>query len=252
MTRGFPRFFRFGRHWINSYKVLLCVGLYVGVLATAGAAERAGYSPLRAGLAAMTAAIAGFVGARGYHLVVQALVHRRRPSHERLWDVDGGGWSVLGAPLTFVPAAFVLAGVAGIPAAALFDQMAAGVLAGGFWIRLGCVFNGCCVGRETTGRFGVRLHDTNGVIKNRVPVQYLEMAWWAIGFGAYMAIWPTAFAPGSYALGVFAWYGAGRFFLEPLREQPETLLGRVRVNQIVAALMAVMGAGTVLLRAWFR
>jgi prolipoprotein diacylglyceryltransferase len=44
----------------------------------------------------------------------------------------------------------------------------------------------------------------------------------------------------------------GRFFLEPLRENPETVLGRLRVNQVVAAMMAVGGAGTVLLRAWLR
>jgi prolipoprotein diacylglyceryltransferase len=248
----FPRFFRFGRVRINSYKVLLIVGLYAGVIATAAAAERAGYSPLRAGLAAMTAALAGFVGARGYHVLLHAASYFRGRRPAALWTVEQGGWSVLGAPITFVPAALVLARVAGIPAGALFDQMGFGVLAGGFWIRLGCVFNGCCVGRETTSWFGVRLHDTHGAIKRRVPVQYLEMAWWAAGFWIYLAIWPAPFPAGTYALGVLAWYGVGRFFLEPLRENPETVLGRLRVNQVVAAMMAVGGAGTVLLRAWLR
>ena len=55
--------------------------------------------------------------------------------------------------------------------------MAIGALAVGFWIRLNCVFNGCCVGRESRGRFSVRLHDIYGVTKRRVPVQFLEMMW---------------------------------------------------------------------------
>ena len=56
--------------------------------------------------------------------------------------------------------------------------MAVGVLAGGFWVRLGCVFNGCCGGAETKAPLGVCLHDTRGVSKPRIPVQFLEMAWW--------------------------------------------------------------------------
>ena len=64
-----------------------------------------------------------------------------------------------------------------LPERALWDCMAIGVLAVGFWIRLNCVFNGCCVGRESRGRFSVRLHDIYGVTKRRVPVQFLEMMW---------------------------------------------------------------------------
>src|SRR5262245_355228 len=51
---------------------------------------------------------------------------------------------------------------------------------------------------------------------------------------------------GSYALAVLAWYGLGRFFLEPLREHPDLVFGRIRINQIVAALLAI-GAGCALI-----
>ena len=54
------------------------------------------------------------------------------------------------------------------------------------------------------------------------------------------------FPPGSYALGVLCWYGVGRFWLEPLREEQDLIAGRVRVNQVVAALLA-LGAGGALL-----
>ncbi len=150
----------------------MCVGIYIGTLATALAAERTGLSPLRVGLAAMTGAIAGFVGARFYLVLLHPRAYVGRRATKSLWDSDKGGWSVLGAPLTFVPAVFALAALVGVPAAVLFDCMALGVLAGGFWVRLGCAFNGCCVGRETQSRFGVWLHDTFGHRKRRVPVQY--------------------------------------------------------------------------------
>ena len=46
---------------------------------------------------------------------------------------------------------------------------------------------------------------------------------------------------GSYAPGVLARYGAGRAWLEPLREDVERVFGRVPINQAIAALLAVGG-----------
>jgi phosphatidylglycerol---prolipoprotein diacylglyceryl transferase len=112
------------------------------------------------------------------------------------------------------------------------------------------VFNGCCVGRETKAPLSVRLHDTRGVSKPRIPVQFLEMAWWLIGLAVFFMLWPGALLPGSYALAVLAWYGVGRFFLEPLREQPDFILGGVRIDQVVAALLAVAAGGGLIIRGW--
>jgi prolipoprotein diacylglyceryltransferase len=47
-------------------------------------------------------------------------------------------------------------------------------------------------------------------------------------------------------LAVLAWYGVGRFWLEALRESPDRVLGRLRVNQVVAGGLAI-GAGIGLL-----
>lgn len=246
---GFPRFFKFGGYWINSYKVFLCLGIYIGILATAAAADWSGLSPLRIGLGATACALAGLIGARVYHLLGHAPVYFRQRSWRALWDRKQGGWSVFGALLTFLPVSFAVARLLHLPASVFWDHMGLGVLAGGFWIRLGCVFNGCCAGRETQGCLGVRLHDTRGGQKRRIPVQFLEMAWWALGLIAFLWMWPTPFPPGSYALGVLGWYGGGRVFLEPLRERPDVVFGRVRVDQVVAALLAVVAGGALVIRA---
>lgn len=219
---GFPRFFTIAGRFVNSYTVFLAVGICVGALVTAAMADASGLSPLRAGSAAMVSGLAGLIGARLYHLVL----HRAT-----------GGLSLFGSLLTFVPVSFAAAALAGIPAAVLFDEMAVGVLAGGLLIRLGCVFNGCCVGRETAGRFGVRLHDAGGVTKRRIPAQFLEMFWWLLGLALVVSLWPTESPPGCLFLAVLAWYSAARFFLEPLRELPEL------INQVVAALLVAAGAG---------
>jgi prolipoprotein diacylglyceryltransferase len=247
---GFPRFFTIAGHHVNSYKFFLVVGIYVGTLTTAALAASSGYSALRIGLAAVASALSGLIGARMYHLVVHAPAYLKRGSPRAWWDTTGGGISVFGALLTFIPVSFAAAALVNVPAAVLWDLMGIGVLAGGFWIRLGCVFNGCCAGRETDARLGVRLHDTTGVIRRRIPVQFLEMAWWILGLGAFLSVWPHTLPPGSYALGVLAWYGGGRFFLEPQREHPDVVFGRVRINQLVAALIAMGAGGALIVLAW--
>ncbi len=241
-TRGFPRDFRIAGAWINSYKVLLCVGIWVGSLATAALAQRSGLSPLRIGLAATISAVSGLAGARIYWLLSHARQVWAMGAWRAVWDGKRGGWSVFGALITFLPVSMIAARVLGMPAAVLWDHMAFGVLAGGFWIRCGCVFNGCCVGRESCGAWAVRLHDVQGVRKRRVPVQFLEMAWWLAGTVVFLAMWGTEWARGSYALGVLGWYAVGRSVLEPLREQRDLVGGRVPLDQVVAGLLAA-GSG---------
>lgn len=245
---GFPRFFNIGGAWVNSYKVFLIVGIYVGSLVSAAVAERSGVSPLRIGLAAAACAIAGLIGARVYHLLLYAPRYLEERSLHALWDSTRGGWSVFGALLTFIPCLLGAAWALHVPVAVFGDYSSAGVLAGGFWIRLGCVFNGCCGGREIHGWLGVRLHDINGVRKRRIPVQFIEMVWWLLGGAVFLALWPSAFPSGSHAVGVLGWYGLGRFFLEPLREHSDLIFGTVRIDRVVAgALALVAGAALVIL-----
>jgi phosphatidylglycerol:prolipoprotein diacylglycerol transferase len=244
VTRAFPRYFFIAGVWINSYQVLLCVGIYAGSLATAFVAQHSGLSPLRLGMAAALCALAGLVGARTYHVVLN-LGHYVKTGWRGVGDRQRGGWGVFGALLTFVPATWLAAWLLALSPVVLWDHLSAGILIGGFWIRLGCVFNGCCGGRETTGRVAVRLHNTAGVRARRLPVQLLEMAWWVLGTLVFLWCWPLRADPGSYALGVLAWYGAGRAVLEPMREHSD-VFGGIRVNQLVALLLA-LGAGSALL-----
>src|SRR5262245_15853875 len=90
---GFPRFFRIGGYSLNSYKFFLCVGIYVGTLATAALASTSGLSPLAVGVAAMGCALLGLIGARVYFLLVHARTYLRRGSSRALWDSSAGGWS---------------------------------------------------------------------------------------------------------------------------------------------------------------
>jgi prolipoprotein diacylglyceryltransferase len=245
---GFPRYFRIAGQWVNSFKVFLCVGICLGILVIAAVAQSSGYPPLRVGFGSLALAITGLIGARVYHLLVYRALYFGKTARHSVWNSKDGGGSLFGAFLAMAPCSFAVAHLLHIPANVFWDFLSAGVLAGGFWVRLGCAFNGCCGGRETRGWCGVHLHDIRGVCRRRIPVQFLEMAWSLLGGIVFIWLWPKSFPPGNYALGVVAWYGLGRFFLEPLREAPDLIADRVRINQCVAAALVLGAVGALLAR----
>ena len=248
---GYPRYVRIAGQWVSSFKVFLCLGICLGIFVIAALAQSSGFPPLRVGLGALALAIIGLAGARVYHLLVYHALYFGKNARQSVWNSSDGGGSIFGA-LPRDGSLFLRgrAGCSTFPRDVFWDFLGAGIVAGGFWLRLGCAFNGCCGGRETRGWCGVWLHDTRGVRRRRVPVQFLEMAWWLLGGIGFIWLWPRSFPPGNYALGVLAWYGLGRFFLEPLREAPDLVAGRVRINQCVAAALVLGAGGALLARAF--
>jgi phosphatidylglycerol:prolipoprotein diacylglycerol transferase len=238
----FPRYFKIGRYRISAYQAFLCIGIYTGTLVSAAVAQGSGISPLLMGLGCVSCALLGMVGARIFHLIVLAPNGR---FWAEAWNPQRGGWSVFGG-LVILPFSVVLAALLGIPLAVYWDHMILGIVAFAVWGRFGCVCNGCCGGKQTTKWYGLRLHDTRGVRQRRIPVQWLEIGWWLLAGAGLLWLRPHSLPPGSYALGVLSWYGLGRFWLEPLRERPDLVAGRVRVNQVVAALLALVTGGALL------
>jgi prolipoprotein diacylglyceryltransferase len=238
MKPGFPRYFKIAGRWVNAYKVFLCVGIYTGTLVASAVAEQSGVSPLRMGLACVAIGIVGMVGARVLFLVTSAPDFGKGRFWAEAWNPKSGGMSVFGG-LIVVPFSIILAHWLAIPFPALWDYLIFGIMAGGAWIRFGCIWNGCCVGRTTTGWFGLRQHDVVGVVQKRIPVQWLEILWWLLGLLGLFCLWSFSLPKGSYALAGLGWYGLGRFFLEPLRETSDLIAGRVRLHQVVAGLLAL-------------
>ncbi len=243
--RAFPRTLRFGRHRFGAYKVCLAAGLYFGTLASVLAAKLCGVAPVPFALATLACAVAGLVGARLFHLALFAARYRALGLRDA-WNTSAGGGALFGGLLAVLLVSPVGAALVRLPFGVFWDLLSPALLVGAVCTRLGCFCHGCCGGRSTTSRLGLRWHDHRGEKKRRLPVQLLETAWLAAAVALFAWFFPRPHPAGALALGSIAWYGAGRSVLESFREEPDLVFGRVRINQLIAAALSV-GAGGMLL-----
>ena len=245
---GFPRFFNIGGFWINSYKFFLIIGIYVGVATSAALAESAGHSPLAVGLAATASALLGLIGARLYHLLIHARYFFSADARHLRWDVRRGGWGVFGALITFVPASFGTALLLGVSAATLWDYMSGGVLARRLLDTAGLRVQRLLCGprdAELLARAVSRCERHAQIASPGAVFRDGVVAYRRCRIFDGVASAPAA---GQLALGVLAWYGTGRSFLEPMREEVDVVFGRVPINQLVAALLAVIAGAALIAR----
>jgi len=106
--------------------------------------------------------------------------------------------------------------------------------------RIGCLLNGCCYGKETTGVGGLYLPDSSGQWAVRYPTQILYIA---LGFGLFALLWLTRKKKGyegEIALRYLILYGLGRFLIDGLRAELIDL-GRINLHQATDLGLLIIG-----------
>jgi hypothetical protein len=98
LRNAFPHYFKFGAHWVNSYKVFLCVSIYAGILVSAFVEEHSGIPLFPFGMGCLLIAILGLIGSRIYHLTVFFQHYPKDRFWAEAWNPKRGGWSVFRHP----------------------------------------------------------------------------------------------------------------------------------------------------------
>lgn len=190
-------------------------------------------------MATLVLLIPALVGARLLYVLANWHLYRRQP--RRIWRSWEGGASLYGG--------FVLALVLSVPLLLVldlrfwpfWDVIAFTLLIGMVPTKIGCLPNGCCSGRATTGVLGLTLPDDRGVRKRRVPVQLLEAAVALALLLAAALLWPQRPFAGAVFLGVVLGHSILRAPLECLRDVAGVdRVGHIRVNLLVSTSVAAL------------
>ncbi len=232
-----------GRFELSSYMVMLYLGCVGGTLAGAAFAEDSGLSPTRFAAMTILLLVPAFAGARLLFVTQHFEAFRTEP--QRIWRRGEGGSSLYGGLVLAVVCSVPVLALAGLPFLAFWDAAAVTMLLGLIVTRFGCLLNGCCSGRPTSGWLGVNLPDHSGNWRRRYPTPMLEAGWAAVILGWVLAAGPDPAHPGTVICAVVAAYAASRLVLEPTRETLSPGRER-RVNMAVSAvLLVVAGSGLV-------
>jgi phosphatidylglycerol:prolipoprotein diacylglycerol transferase len=109
--------------------------------------------------------------------------------------------------------------------------------------RIGCLMNGCCAGRPSSGWFGFYLPNRDGTWEKRIPTQALEAGWAAILIIVGVAVRRSMPFPGALFLLVSLGYAAGRLLMEFARERKPTASG-LSVAHVISIVITLLSVST--------
>lgn len=195
----------------GSWLALLLLGVVAGVLLQNRVLASEGLPTGRGLAVSLLGMLVGFVGARLWYI---------GEGHRSSGGSFGAGWCIQGFLAGLAVTLAVALPLTGIPVGRFLDASAPGLFAGLAVGRMGCFFTGCCCGRPTASRWGVRSSDRR-VCARRIPTQLLEALTAAsAGGGALLLVVRYDLAPaGAVIVGAFAAYTLVRQFLLQLRAQ---------------------------------
>lgn len=229
---------------VPSYTAMLYLGCVAGVFAGAAVATSTGIDGSRFVLAAIILLIPAFAGARLWYVFEHWGVYRHEP--ERIWSRSEGGSALYGGLVLSLAVSVPLLAMLEVPFWTFWDAASFTMLIGLVFTRAGCLMNGCCAGRPTSGRLGLCLPDHHGVWERRIPTPLLEAGWATLVLvGATLLRVGEPFT-GAVLLAVLVAYGAGRLLLEPTRASAGSRGSGA--NVLISALLLVGGMAALIAR----
>lgn len=241
---------------IGLYEIFLTVGILVAFFAADRLAVKSGFSLAlqRVLIVAFLAAIAlGFFGA----VLFQAFYNFMKTG---VFMIDGTTGMTFYGGLIFGVGAFLAVwflggkffckeGEAVKRFGSIADIAACLIPLAHAFGRIGCLFAGCCHGKETNAWYGVQMHTETG-LKTVVPVQLFEAVFlFALAAALLVWLWKGRSGSGFWAkvplLAVYALlYGAWRFCIEYARgdDRGASGIAFLSPSQLTAIVLVIVGA----------
>jgi prolipoprotein diacylglyceryltransferase len=222
---------------LYSYPVLLYLGTLIGICAGTYGASLRGLNPGRVYLAMLLLFPSGLVGARLLFVISHWQIYRREP--QRFWRQSEGGSSLYGGLILFFLLSLPLLRFLGLSIGGFWDAGSIALLTGMIFTKVGCLLNGCCGGKPTSGPVALYLPNFQGIWCRRVPTQLLEAGWAALILLGLVALWNRFPFQGALFLYTVTAYSLGRWWLEATRDDVETI-GTLSLHRTISLVLAAV------------
>ena len=240
----YPVLFVWRGYRVFSYPAMLYVGLVTGLILQTLIAARAGLPHVRVYFATLTLLPIALAGSRVLYVMAHWPEFRRAP--HLIWRRGEGGLAMYGGVPFMIAASIPVLALFRLPFWTFWDTAVFCISAGMAFARVGCLLNGCCAGRATSGWFAVWLPDQNGRWEWRIPTQLLELAVAVLLLAGAWLVVDRLHTPGQLFLSTVIAYASARVILQQTRDDRERagrtdLHSMISLALILVALLFVVG-----------
>lgn len=231
-----------GPFTVYGYGLMIAIGVLVAYLVGEYRAKKYKLNPDMIFSLTISCLVGGVIGAKLLFYIVEIKSIIEDPSI--LLDIMHG-FVVYGGIIGGILTGYVFCKIKKLEFWKYFDLVMPSIaLAQGFG-RLGCVFAGCCYGRETDSWFHIIYEDSsfapNGVAL--LPTQLISSALNFIHFFVLIFLAKKVKASGQVAGLYLIFYSIGRFCVEFLRNDPRGTVNTLSTSQFISIFILLVGVG---------
>ena len=247
MTGWNNELLQIGNFTVYGYGLMIAIGVIVAYSVGEYRAKKQGLSPDELFWLTISCLVGGIAGAKLLFYIVEIKSIIENP--KLLLDITHG-FVVYGGIIGGIGVGYLFCKIRKLNFLKYFDLVMPSIaIAQGFG-RVGCMFAGCCYGRETDSWFHV-IYETSEFAPNGVALIPTQLIMALLNFGhffilAFLAKKVVKYS-GQVAGCYLVFYSIGRFFLEYLRNDPRGNVNILSTSQFISLFILAAGVGTMLL-----
>ena len=247
MTGWTNELFQIGKLTVYGYGLMIAIGVIVAYSVGEYRAKKQGLSPDELFWLTISCLVGGIAGAKLLFYIVEIKSIIENP--KILLDITHG-FVVYGGIIGGIGVGYLFCKLRKLNFLKYFDLVMPSIaIAQGFG-RVGCMFAGCCYGRETDSWFHV-IYETSEFATNGVALIPTQMIMALLNFAHFFILAVLAKKvmkqSGQVAGCYLVFYSIGRFFLEYLRNDPRGNVNILSTSQFISLFILAAGVGTILL-----
>ena len=247
MTGWNNELLQIGPFTVYGYGLMIAIGVLVAYSVGEYRAKKQGLDPDSLFWITVSCLVGGILGAKLLFIIVEIKSIIADPSI--LLDVTHG-FVVYGGIIGGIGVGYLYCKIKKLEFLKYFDLVMPSIaIAQGFG-RVGCMFAGCCYGRETDSWFHVVYHSSD-FAPNGVALIPTQMVMVILNFAHFFIlvflIKKLVKHDGQIAGFYLVFYSIGRFFLEYLRNDPRGNVDILSTSQFISLFILAAGVGTILL-----
>ncbi len=247
MTGWNNELLQIGPFTVYGYGLMIAIGVIVAYTVGEYRAKKQGLNPDELFWLTISCLVGGLAGAKVLFYIVEIKEVMKNP--KILLDI-ANGFVVYGGIIGGIGIGYLFCRLRKLEFLKYFDLVMPSIaIAQGFG-RIGCMFAGCCYGRETDSWFHV-MYETSELAPNGVALIPTQLIMALLNFAhffilAFLAKKVVKYS-GQVAGCYLVFYSIGRFFLEYLRNDPRGNVNLLSTSQFISLFILLAGVGTILL-----